>query len=133
LALLRYLVIIPLLLAACSCNNAGKASNNKEKLEQLANRSCRAKALSAHRYALADSISFAQDILVHAKNKADSASLQSRLNVYFQNKPRLLKASLALADTIRMQLDSLIPYGDKAAEKRFTASFDSIMTKKGCK
>jgi hypothetical protein len=130
---MKYMVIIPLLLAMCSCNNAGKAGNNNARLEQLANRTCRAKALSAHRYALADSIRFAQDTLSHAKTKADSSRLQSRLKIYLENKPKVIKASLALADTIRMQMDSLIPYGDKAAERRFTASFDSIMTKKGCK
>jgi hypothetical protein len=130
---MKYLVIIPLLLGMCSCNNAGKAGNNNARLEQLANRTCRAKVLSAHRYALADSIRFAQDTLNHAKTKADSSRLQSRLKVYLENKPKVIKASLALADTIRMQMDSLIPYGNKAAEKRFTASFDSIMTKKGCK
>jgi len=131
---MKYIVIIPLLLALFSCNKAGKAGNaNKEKMEQLADRSCRAKSLNKQRFALADSIRFAQDTLGHAKTTADSARLQGRLKVYLAHKAVLLKQSLALADSIRMQMDSLVPYTDKAAENRFNASFDSLLVKRGCK
>lgn len=131
---MKQIVIIPLLLALFACNNAGKAGNtNREKMEQLADRSCRAKSLNKQRFALADSIRFAQDTLGHSKTAADSARLQARLKVCLAHKAVILKQSLALADTIRLQMDSLIPYTDKAAERRFNASFDSLLAKKGCK
>jgi hypothetical protein len=131
---MKYVLFIPFLLAIASCNTAGKTGNdNKAKLELLAERSCRAKAISEHRYALADSIRFAQDTLNSAKTKADSDRLQARLKLCFAHKAIVLKQSVALADSIRKQLDSLAHYGDRAAEKRFTKSFDSLMAKRGCK
>ncbi|MDB5133122.1 MAG: hypothetical protein JWR02_2871 [Mucilaginibacter sp.] len=130
---MKYFLFILVFAGVCSCKTkSSPAQVNKAKLEQLADRSCRATSIREQRYALADKIRFTQDSLSKTKNRAGSQSLQSRLNGYLKQKEILLKTSLALADTIRMQLDSLLPYSDKAAQKRFTASLDSILKSKGC-
>jgi hypothetical protein len=131
---MKYFLFILVLAGVCSCKTKSSSTQvNKAKLEQLADRSCRATSIREQRYTLADKIRFTQDSLAKTKNRAGSQRLQSRLNGYLQQKDILLKASLALADTIRMQLDSLLPYTDKAAQKRFTALLDSMMKAKGCK
>jgi len=116
-----------------SCNkptpkNVGKAN----RLDLLADRSCRAISIRQQRFALANKIRFATDTLASLKGKADTMRLHNKLQVCLGQKDSLLKASLALADTIRMQLDSMMPYSDKPAQKRFTAKLDSIIKAKGC-
>jgi hypothetical protein len=130
---MKYILFILVLAGVCSCNTKSPMQTNQAKLEQLADRSCRATDIRQQRFALADKIRFTQDSLAKAKNGAGSQRLQSRLKGYLEQKNILLKASLALADTIRVQLDSLLPYTDKAAQKRFTAALDSIIKAKGCK
>lgn len=129
---MKYILFILILAGVCSCNTKSSTKVSHAKLEQLADRSCRATVIRQQRYALADNIRFTQDSLAKAKDKAESQRLQGRLNEYLKQKGILLKTSLALADTIRMQLDSLLPYSDKAAQHRFTASLDSILRSKGC-
>ncbi|GAC1302210.1 MAG: hypothetical protein NVSMB24_06440 [Mucilaginibacter sp.] len=129
---MKYILFILLIAGICSCSTKPPATVSHAKLEQLADRSCRATVIRQQRYALADSIRFTQDSLAKTKDKSQSQRLQGRLNGYLKQKGILLKTSLALADTIRMQLDSLLPYTDKAAQKRFTASLDSILRSKGC-
>ncbi|MDB5122581.1 MAG: hypothetical protein JWP94_710 [Mucilaginibacter sp.] len=129
---MKYFLLVLMLTAIYSCNTKSTKQVNKERLEKLADRSCRATSIRKQRFVLADNIRFMQDSLSKAKNKADSARFQSRLAEYLKQKDILLKTSLALADTIRMQLDSLLPYSDKAAQKQFTASLDSILRSKGC-
>lgn len=129
---MRKLFYCVLLAACCACNRPATV-DNKAKLEQLADRSCRAISIRKQRFLLADQIRFAQDTLLQTKSKADSDRLQVRLKIYLTQKPELLKQSLALADTIHRQLDSLMPYTDKVAQKRFTKSLDSLLAKKGCK
>lgn len=72
------------------------------------------------------------DTLAHTKSKSDSVRLQSDLNKYSKQKDTLLKESLSLADTIHRQLDSIMPYTDKVAQKRFTAKLNALLSKKGC-
>ncbi len=120
--------IVPMALFACS----KPVPDNHEKLEQLADRTCRAIDYRKERFACADQIRFAQDTLGQAKNKVDSDRLNKRLEVLLKEKTVILNKSLALADTIKRQLDSLMPFTDKVAQKRFTAQLDSLLTKKGC-
>jgi hypothetical protein len=119
------------LLLIVSCSQSSK--NNDSAVNLLADRSCRAISIRQQRFELANKIRFAQDTLAQAKNKNDSRRLGNELKLYFSQKDVLLKESLCLADTIRKQLDSLVPYTDKAAQKRFTARVDSLLAKKGCK
>lgn len=102
------------------------------RLALLAYRSCRAVSIRKERYVLADKIRFAQDTLADVENRVARGRLQKDLKAYLEQKNRLLKESLALADTIRLQLDSLMPYKDKEAQKRFTLTLDSLMAKVGC-
>jgi hypothetical protein len=129
---MKYFLFILMLTGIYSCNTKSTKQVNKERLEKLADRSCRATSIRKQRFVLADNIRFTQDSLSKAKNKADSTLFQGRLAEYLKQKDILLKTSLALADTIRMQLDSILPYSDKTAQKRFTASLDSILRSKGC-
>ena len=119
------------LLALCSC---GKSKpDNHAKMEQLADRTCRAIDYRKQRFACADQIRFSQDTLYHTKSKIDSDRLQMRLKSLLDKKAFILKNSLALSDTIRKQLDSLMPYTDKEAQQRFNTELDSLLAKKGCK
>ena len=127
---MKHVITGLLLVIIFSCNKP--ASDKKEKLEQLADRTCRAIGIRQQRFTLANQIRFTQDTLSATKSKADSDRLQKRLAIYFKEKDVLLKESLALADTIRLQLDSVMPYSNKTAQNHFTASLDSLLAKKGC-
>ncbi len=130
---MKYFLVILLVVWVCSCNTKSSTQVNRAKLEQLAERSCRAVGIQKQRYRLADKIRFTNDSLGDKKNRFGAAGMQSRLKGYLRQKDSLLKVSITLADTIRMQLDSLLPYTDKKAQKRFAASLDSILKAKGCK
>lgn len=101
-------------------------------MNRLADRTCRAISIRQQRFDLANKIRFAQDTLALSKNKNDSIRLQNCLKLYLNQKDALLTSSLQLADTIRRQLDSLVPYTDQAAQKRFKARLDSLLKRKGC-
>ncbi|MDF2432476.1 MAG: hypothetical protein JWP44_2107 [Mucilaginibacter sp.] len=121
----------------CSCHQRDSFTHHdavihNAKLDQLAERTCRAIIIRQQRFALANNIRFTQDSLTSVNFRSDSHRLQDRLKKYMRQKDSLLKASLSLADNIRLQLDSLIPYGDKGAQKRFTITLDSLLVKKGC-
>jgi hypothetical protein len=121
-----------LLTICCACNEPTPA-NHKAELEQLADKTCRAIDIRKQRFLLADNIRFTQDTLLRTKSKSDSDRLQGRLKLYLEQKPILLKQSLDLADTIRMELDNLLPLTDKVAQDQFTKSLDSLLVLKGCK
>jgi len=120
-----------LLLTIVSCQK--HSLDTKAKKEQLAARISRAIATRQLRFALADTIRFTQDSMKETGSKTELDLLQRRLQIYLQKKGELLRLSLALADTIHQQLDSLMPYADKLAQKRFYASLDSILAKKAGK
>jgi hypothetical protein len=131
---MKYVFFITMLLGIFSCTTSTHSLTlDKAKLEQLANCSCRATTIRKERFELADNIRFTQDSLSKAKTKSESERLQRRLQGYLKQKDVLLKHSLALADTIRTQLDSLVPYTNKQAQKKFKASLDSSLASKGCK
>ncbi|MEO6849000.1 MAG: hypothetical protein ABI203_02895 [Mucilaginibacter sp.] len=123
-------ILFLVLLTAVACSNP---VNNKDgRINLLADRTCRAITIRQQRFDLANKIRFAQDTLSKTKDENDSLRLKSELDNFAEQKGTLLKESLALADTIRLQLDSIMPYTDKAAQKRFTHSLDSLLAKKGC-
>lgn len=116
-----------------SCNKPLPENADKNnRLDLLADRSCRAISIRQQRFALANKIRFASDTMATLKGKNDTMRLHNELQICLRQKDSLLKASLALADTIRMQLDSMMPYSDKAAQKQFTAKLDSTLKTRGC-
>jgi hypothetical protein len=126
------IICLLLLAAVISCNKPASTVNTA-RMNQLADRSCRAMSIRQQRYALADKIRFAQDTIGTTNDEKVKGRLQNSLKGYLVQKDSLLKVSLTLADTIHRQLDSLMPYTDKAAQKRFTAQLDSLLAKRGCK
>ena len=120
-----------LMLLAAACNRPSASSDAKMNL--LANRTCRAITIRQKRFALANQIRFTLDTLAGTKSKIDSDRLQASLTGFSKQKAILLKESLRLADTIHKQMDTLVPYSSKAAEKRFTAQLNALLEKKGCK
>lgn len=129
---MKVITCLFLLTIIYSCNKP-VAAKHSAKLDQLAQSTCEAISIRQQRFALANKIRFTQDSLTNAKTSNDSQRLQARLKKYLMQKDLLLKASLAHAAAIRLKLDSLIPYGDKNAQKRFTATLDSLLVKRGCK
>lgn len=122
-----------LVVVVMSCNNPAPKNTGKDgRFDRLADRSCRAISIRQQRFALANQIRFATDTLATLKGKNDTMRLHNELQICLRQKDSLLKASLALADTIRMQLDSMMPYSDKAAQKQFTAKLDSTLKARGC-
>jgi len=126
---MRRLWLMPILLVL-GCNRA--AENKTDKINLLADLTCRAINIRQQRFALANKIRFTQDTLEHPKDKADSIRLATALNDYMIQKPILLKESLSLADGIRKQLDLQVPYTDKVAEQKFNAKLDSLLRARGC-
>jgi hypothetical protein len=120
-----------LLVVACSACNKPVPDNHK-KLEQLADKTCRAIDYRKQRFSLANQIRFAEDTLMQTKSKIDSDRLNKRLAVLAKEKETVLEKSLSLSDSIRMQLDSLIPYTNKDAQKRFTGELNRLLAQKGC-
>jgi uncharacterized membrane protein len=116
-------------LAAAACN---RPVSHDQKMVLLADRTCRAIGIRQQRFALADQIRFAEDTLFKTKSKSDSARLTAELAHFAGQRADLLKKSLALADTIRSQLDSIMPFTDKVAQQRFTRKLDSLLARKGC-
>ena len=127
---MKYILFFLLPIVIISCNKP--APDNARKMDLLADRMCRAITIRQQRFELANKIRFAQDTLQGTKSKTDSVRLAKSLAEYLKQKPLLLKESLSLADTIHHQLDSLVPYTDKSAEKRFNTQLDTLLSKKGC-
>lgn len=121
-----------LLVVYCSCNSPAPVSSQPN-IEQLADNTCKAIKIRKARFALADSIKLTTNVLEHSKNTKAALQLQHKLKLYAGQKDQLLKQSLELADTIRNQLDVLLPLTDKAAQNQFTKSLDSLLILKGCK
>lgn len=115
-----------------SCSPSPDNINKNKSVKLLSDRTCKAIDLRQQRFAIANKMRFTQDTLSAQKGKGDTVYLHNQLIKYRKQKDSLLKASLALADTIHRQLDSLLPYTDKAAQKRFSITLDSILKAKGC-
>ena len=119
------LLILPIL--GCHKPNAAV---NEHGIELLASRSFRAINLRQQRYDLADKMRFAQEAMGGKANQNVKDSINRDLQIYSQQKARLLKESLALADTIRLQADSLMLYTNKTTQKIFKHKLDSIIRQK---
>lgn len=79
----------------------------------------RAITLREQRFALANEIRFTQDTLLRTDSgDARAAELEAKLKVFAARKDSLLVASLALADTIKQNLDSIIDPERYSREER---------------
>ena len=112
-----------------ACHRPNPAANERD-IELLASRSFRAISLRQQRYDLADKMRFAQEAMGGKANQNVKDSINRNLQVYIKQKDRLLKESLTLADTIRLQADSLTLYTNKTTQKIFKHKLDSIIKQK---
>lgn len=124
-----FLVGLLLILPILACHKPNPATNERG-IELLASRSFRAISLRQQRYDLADKMRFAQEAMGGKANQNVKDSINRNLQVYIKQKDRLLKESLALADTIRLQADSLMLYTNKTTQKIFKHKLDSIIRQK---
>lgn len=120
-----------LLIISTGCHKH-QSTVSDHQLNELANCSCKAISLRKQRFELANKIRFLQDTLGDPKRKGDYPRLRADLALDLKQKDILLKSSLLLADTIHHKLDSIMPYNDKEAQKRFTIQLKNILAKKGC-
>lgn len=128
----KYFSLLTLIIYCfCSCHQTNESNGNVERMADL---ECRAIALREQRFALADSIRFTQDTLLHTKTE-DSVRLNNKLNIFLKQKETLLQRSLVLADSIHNKFDSLRKYvfiglDDK---KVFEQKLKETMDKRECK
>jgi len=125
------LCLVFLLFILFSCHTLKK--DYQKSLNFLAVKTCKAITIRKQRFALADEIRFIQDTLATTKNSHKSVILKDKLSRLLKYKDKIIQQSLLLADTIRVKLDSMNSFYDKAEMKHFNSSLDSILTKKNCK
>ena len=102
----------------------------------FSNVECRAFAMRELRYALADKIRFAEDSIAHLPPGSIALkNLQSQLKKYQADKENTLAQSLLLADTIKLQLDSILKIRLQSPDKikLFDKALLVEMEKKNCK
>ena len=128
----RYLLVISMLILF-SCNNT--SSDKETLLKLLVNMDCRAIELKNKRFQLADNIRYAQDTLLHFKSITDTALIQIRLKDWDFQKQLIVNHSLALADSIKLQMEILMPryFNNKKKEMEFNMLLDEALKKNGCK
>jgi hypothetical protein len=124
-----FFLLIPVI--CFSCNHTD--SVNKADIDLLADKMCRAITYRKQRFSCADQIRSIQDTLSHTNNRTESSHLQTRLNILLKEKASLVKESVALADTIRLSLDRIMPFGDKKLQEQFTEELNTVLSEKGCK
>jgi hypothetical protein len=101
----------------------------------MADLECRAIELKNKRFQLADNMRFAQDTLLHFKSFSDTISLQQRLKEWDIQKLSLVNESLALADSIKLQMEIIMPryFTDKKKEQEFNRLLEEALKKNGCR
>ncbi len=120
-----------LILFVLSCN-ADEHPKLNAVAESFSDLECRAISLRKQRYKLADEIRFTQDTLIHTKK--DTVHHSANLRLMEAEREILTAQSLSLADTIRLQLDSLMKFVLLQPEEKqqFSKVLDSILIAKGC-
>ena len=128
----RYLLVISTLILF-SCNNI--SSDKETMVKLLVNMECRAIELKNKRFQLADNIRYAQDTLLHFKSITDTALIQIRLKNYDIQKQLIVNQSLTLADSIKLQMEIIMPryFNTKKKEMEFNMLLDESLKKNGCK
>ena len=127
----RYLLVISMLIIF-SCNNT--SSDKETMVKLLVNMECRAITLKNKRFQLADNIRYAQDTLLHYKSITDTALIQIRLKDLDFQKQLIVNQSLALADSIKLQMEIIMPryFDNKKKEMEFNMLLDEALKKNGC-
>ena len=128
----RYLLVISMLILF-SCNNI--SSDKETMVKLLVNMECRAIELKNKRFQLADNIRYAQDTLLHFKSITDTDLIQIRLKNYDIQKQLIVNQSLTLADSIKLQMEIIMPryFNTKKKEMEFNMLLDESLKKNGCK
>ena len=104
-----------IVLLCCTQNNQ---DDMNKIVSQFSTLECRANSLRKQRYILADKIRFAEDSLIKMiPESAEKKTLQSTLNTLLKEKDNTLSFSLRLADTIKLQLDTIIKIRLKTRDK----------------
>ena len=104
-------------------------------ISMLVNMECRAIELKNKRFQLADNIRYAQDTLLHFKSITDTDLIQIRLKNYDIQKQLIVNHSLTLADSIKLQMEIIMPryFNTKKKEMEFNMLLDESLKKNGCK
>lgn len=125
-----YLACFILLVVSC---NTSKPDLNKM-VNDFADLECRAILLREQRFALANQIRFTEDTLLQTKNAADTVRLRSNLATFAGQRETLTQHSLALSDTIRIVLDSLMQkhLPEKDDKEKFNEMLNSTLKDRGC-
>lgn len=130
--MLRKIIGIFFFVSVLACEEKINSIDLNGIAESFSDLECRAIDLRRQRYELADEIRFAQDTLMHAKT--DTMRISVKLNQMQIERENLTAKSLELADTIRLQLDSLMKFVLKNPEdkQQFSKVLDSVLIAKGC-
>jgi len=130
--IVRYFLIISMLILF-SCNNT--SSDKETMVKLLVNMECRAIEIKNKRFQLADNIRYAQDTLLNLKSITDTALIQLRLKDWDIQKQLIVNQSLALADSIKLQMEIIMPryFNNKKKEMEFNLLLDEALKKNGCK
>ena len=130
--IVRYFLIISMLILF-SCNNT--SSDKETMVKLLVNMECRAIEIKNKRFQLADNIRYAQDTLLNLKSITDTALIQLRLKNWDIQKQLIVNQSLALADSIKLQMEIIMPryFNNKKKEMEFNLLLDEALKKNGCK
>jgi hypothetical protein len=119
-------------MSAFSCKSEKK--DIKGAVDKFADLECRAITLREKRFELANQIRFTEDTLTHPTANADTARLRLKLEGFNKEKETLLKESLSLADTIRLQLNDLMK--NQLTDQKDKANFDQLLNatleQRGC-
>ena len=133
-------IIDCMLIALCIFNLISCKSKAEENIKLMAtnfsNIECRAFAMRELRYTLADKIRFAEDFIANLLPGSTALkNLQSQLKKYQIDKENTLAQSLLLADTIKLQLDSILKIRLRSPDKikLFDKALLMEMKKKNCK
>lgn len=95
---------------------------------------CRAIMLRDKRFYLANQIRFTQDTLMHAASASDTVRLNENLNRLGEERERTTQQSVALADSIKHTLDSLMTHHltTKEAKDQFTEMLHTQLESMHC-
>ena len=99
---------------------------------KFSNLECRAYTLREKRYELADKIRFTEDsVQMNQNNQKSGTALKGQLKLFLKEKETVTKESLQLADTIRLQLDSIVKFQLKTEEKIHQSCYLGMPGKNG--
>ena len=127
------LVIVIVIFISCKHNSISNADVGKWVMG-IADVECKAISLREQRFALANEIRFAQDTLMQTKDKTDTVRLSNKIAKLTKQKESILNQSLAIADSIKSQLDTLKSnhFTDTSITRIFNDALNDTLKKRGC-